>query len=99
MMENKNRTYLEAADIYEPTDLVHNNKDGSKYKEKDNEPLDAIKGNPDDIITMSHVDIGFKRGTDLRVVVEDFSLAIQRKWKNHSRKIDNAHHSYFKRKN
>ena len=35
MMENKNRTYLEAADIYEPTDLVHNNKDGSKYKEKD----------------------------------------------------------------
>ena len=78
MMENKNRTYLEAADIYEPTDLVHNNKDGSKYKEKDNEPLDAIKGNPDDVITMSHVDIGFKRGTDLRVVVEDFSLAIKR---------------------
>ncbi|MDY4818733.1 MAG: ATP-binding cassette domain-containing protein, partial [Bacilli bacterium] len=78
MMENKNRTYLEAADIYEPTDLVHNNKDGSKYKEKDNEPLDTIKGNPDDVITMSHVDIGFKRGTDLRVVVEDFSLAIKR---------------------
>ena len=73
------KTYLDVANIYDPGDtLPHNSKDGSKYKEVDETPLSTVVGNKDDIITMEHVDIGFKRGTDLRVVVEDFSLAIKR---------------------
>ncbi|MCQ2793211.1 MAG: ATP-binding cassette domain-containing protein [Bacilli bacterium] len=75
-MENKK--YIDIANIYTPTDIPHNKKDGSKYKEFDSESLDVVRGNKDDVITMSHVDIGFKRGTDLRVVVEDFNLAIKR---------------------
>ncbi len=72
------KRYIDVANIYEPLDVQHNKKQGSKYKEKDDESLDVIRGNKDDVITMSHVDIGFKRGTDLRVVVEDFNLAIKR---------------------
>ncbi len=79
MKNDEIKTYLDVANIYDPGDkLAHNKKDGSKYKEADDKPLSDIVGNKEDVITMEHVDIGFKRGTDLRVVVEDFSLAIKR---------------------
>lgn len=79
MNNDEIKTYLDVANIYDPGDtLSHNSKDGSKYKEVDETPLSTVVGNKDDVITMEHVDIGFKRGTDLRVVVEDFSLAIKR---------------------
>ena len=78
-MEDK-VTYLDRANIYEPdfSKVAHNNKKGYRYKEADKEALNVIKGNVDDVITMSHVDIGFKHGTDLRVVVKDLSLTIKR---------------------
>lgn len=56
-----------------------NKKHGAKEKEEDTKPLNEIVGeNPENIITLSHVKIGFKRGTDLRVVVPDFNLTIKR---------------------
>lgn len=78
MNNNESRTYLEVANMYRPENPKCNKKQGAKYKEEDVLPLDNVLGNRDDVITMSHVDIGFKRGTDLRVVVEDFNLAIKR---------------------
>ncbi len=75
---NEAKKYIDAEPIYRPENVSHNHKKGSKYKEHDDSPLSEVKGNPDDIITLSHVDIGFKLGTDLRVVVEDFNLAIKR---------------------
>lgn len=78
MMENNDKTYLDIEKIYHPEHAKRNNKEGRKLKEEDNEALSVIRGDKDNIITMEHVDIGFKRGTDLRVVVEDFSLAIKR---------------------
>ena len=80
-MENKDlkpRTYLEAAEIYRPENVKRNKKQGSQFKEEDNESFDVINGKKDDVITLSHVDIGFKNGLETRVVVEDFSLAIKR---------------------
>ena len=77
-MENNDKTYLDIEKIYHPENAKRNNKPGRKLKEEDNESLDAIRGDARNVITMEHVDIGFKRGTDLRVVVEDFSLAIKR---------------------
>ena len=77
-MSDKVKTYLDVANIYKPEGLRRNKKDGSKLREADPESLDVIRGNPDDVITMSHVDIGFKLGTDLRVVVEDFNLSLKR---------------------
>ena len=77
-MSDEIKTYLDVANIYRPENVKRNKKEGSHFKEEDHESLDVIKGNKDDVITMSHVDIGFKRGTDLRVVVEDFSLALKR---------------------
>ena len=71
------KRYIECEEFYEPK-VSHNKRKGSRYKEKDAAPLSAIEGNKDNIITLSHVDIGFKLGTDLRVVVEDFNLAIKR---------------------
>ena len=73
----KAKRYIDSEYFYTP-DLPHNKGKGSRYKEKDNEPISEIKGNEDNIITLQHVDIGFKLGTDLRVVVEDFNLAIKR---------------------
>jgi len=78
MMENNDKTYLDIEKIYHPEHAKRNNKEGRKLKEEDNESLSVIRGDKDNVITMEHVDIGFKRGTDLRVVVEDFSLAIKR---------------------
>ncbi len=72
-----NRLYIEVADMYRP-ELPHNNKKGSKYVEKDTEDLGVIKGKEEDIITLSHVDIGYKQGTEVRKVVNDFNLAIKR---------------------
>ena len=80
-MENKDlkpRTYLEAAEIYRPENVKRNKKQGSQFKEEDNESFDVINGKKEDVITLSHVDIGFKNGLETRVVVEDFSLAIKR---------------------
>ena len=80
-MENKDlkpRTYLEAAEIYRPENVKRNKKQGSQFKEEDNESFDVINGKEEDVITLSHVDIGFKNGLETRVVVEDFSLAIKR---------------------
>ena len=76
--ENTNTRYIDIQSPYKPENAHHNNKKGAKYKEEDNEPLSTIKGKENDIITLSHVDIGFKRGTDLRVVVKDFNLTINR---------------------
>lgn len=78
MKNEEIKTYLDVANIYQPENVTNNKKDGCKYLEEDNDSLDVIKGNKDDVITMSHVDIGFKLGTDTRVVVEDFSLSIKR---------------------
>ena len=77
-MSDEIKTYLDVANIYRPKTAKRNKKEGSKFKEEDHQSLNVVKGNPDDIITMEHVDIGFKLGTDLRVVVQDFSLALKR---------------------
>ena len=78
MADEKARTYLDVAQIYQPEGVRRNKKDGSHLREADTESLDVVRGKPEDVITMSHVDIGFKLGTDLRVVVEDFNLALKR---------------------
>ncbi len=72
-------TYLDVANIYhEKESLELSKKQLLKKKDTNSGDLNDIQGNKDDVITMSHVDIGFKRGTDLRLVVKDFSLAIKR---------------------
>ena len=40
--------------------------------------LDKIIGKQENVITLSHVDIGYKQGNDLRKVVSDFNLSIKR---------------------
>lgn len=74
----EDRLYIEAEPIYRPENASRNNKKGSKLKEHDGTSLNKIKGDEENIVTLSHVDIGFKLGTDLRVVVKDFNLAIKR---------------------
>ena len=75
---NEELKFIDVEKMYRPENVSHNKKKGSKYKEHDNAPLSKVVGGKENIITLSHVDIGFKLGTDLRVVVEDFNLAIKR---------------------
>ncbi len=83
MEENKlqPRTYIEVVGIPEaPKDkkeLKKLAKEQAKNKEK-NVNYDDIVGDKDNIVTLKHVNIGFKNGLETRVVVEDFNLAIKR---------------------
>ncbi len=73
------KTYLERANIYQEKEVLSKTrKELLKKKDDDNEALDIIEGNKDDVVTLSHVDIGFKNGLDTRVVVKDLSLSIKR---------------------
>ena len=72
-------TYLDRAKIYKENEVLSKSrKELLRKKDNENESLNEIKGNSDDVITMSHVDIGFKNGLDTRVVVKDLSLSIKR---------------------
>ena len=75
--KNEVKRYIDTEYFYKP-DKPQGRGKGSKLKEHDNEPISLMQSNEENVITLSHVDIGFKLGTDLRVVVEDFNLAIKR---------------------
>ena len=86
-MENKEKVlnsqepidkrYIDVVNLNPDIERPNNGKKANKYKEEDNEPLGS-HAEGENIITLSHVKVGFKHGNTTRVILDDINLAIKR---------------------